>query len=254
MLTLNEAKEIATNNGINTKAKPYLISRPDANPKTAKNMKFGVLTSPLHLAPASLSGHNVCAGASLGCIKACLHTAGNPAHMAGKQRARIAKTQLYFSNREAFLVLLFDDMAWLARKAERLGLVAGLRPNATSDLPIERIKLHGVSIVDHANNLKIRLYDYTAILKRALASPYHLTFSRKEDNDDACIKVLKAGKNVAAVFEVSKAKPLPKTWKGFPVLNGDESDWRPGDKLGHVIGLKAKGLAKKDTSGFTILQ
>ena len=252
-MDLATAKLSAAAAGINVKSKPYLISRPDANPKTAKNQKFGVLTSPLHLAPADLSGFNVCAQASAGCIEACLHTAGNPAHMAGKERARIAKTRFYFQNREAFLTLLVDDMRWLARKADRQGLRAGLRLNATSDIPWERvIYAEGRPVTDVAEDLGIALYDYTKITKRALATPYHLTFSRTEDNDADCLQVLQAGNNVAAVFLVNKANPLPATWNGYQVIDGDESDWRPGDKFGVVVGLKAKGRAKADSSGFVI--
>ena len=46
------------------------------NPKTLKGMKQGYNTYILHLAPASLSGHNVCPKATQGCIDSCLNTAG----------------------------------------------------------------------------------------------------------------------------------------------------------------------------------
>ena len=64
-----------------------LLATPLANPKVAKNDKLGVLTAPKHLAPASVSGFNVCPMATAGCRKACLHTAGNPAYMAGLRRS-----------------------------------------------------------------------------------------------------------------------------------------------------------------------
>jgi hypothetical protein len=252
-LTLLQAKTIAAGFGVNVKSRPYLISKPDANPKTGKNLKFGILTSPLHLAPANLSGFEVCANRSPGCSQACLHTAGNPVYMVGKERARIAKTKLYFESRMAFMVLLFDDLVWLANQANNKGLVAGFRPNATSDIPWEKLALNGLLLTDHAKYLKIELYDYTKNVKRALTQPYHLTFSRSENNQNDCIKVLNAGHNVAVVFSVSKTKPLPAQWQGFDVIDGDESDWRPGDKRGVVVGLKAKGDAKKDQSGFVVV-
>jgi hypothetical protein len=59
---------------------------------------------------------------------------------------------------------------------------------------------------------------------------------------------LKAGGNVAAVF-----KTIPKTWKGFPVVDGDETDLRFLDGKNVIVGLKAKGKAKKDTSGFVVV-
>jgi len=250
-MELKNAKAIAAEYGVNVKARPYLLAKPDANPKVAKNLKFGILTSPLHLAPARLSGNNVCAGSTAGCREACLHTAGNPAYMAGKTRARLAKTKLYFGNRDAFLRLLISDLAWISHKAEKLSLRAGVRLNATSDIPWERIKYDGAGwdtpITEYAAAANITLYDYTKILKRALAQPYHLTFSRAENNWGECRAVLDTGGTVAAVFQT-----LPETYDGFPVTNGDLSDWRPGDTPGTIIGLKAKGAAKTDTTGFVI--
>jgi hypothetical protein len=46
------------------------------NPKTAKGKELGYAVAVLHLAPSTLSGHNVCPMASDGCIAACLNTAG----------------------------------------------------------------------------------------------------------------------------------------------------------------------------------
>jgi hypothetical protein len=58
--------------------------------------------------------------------------------------------------------------------------------------------------------------------------------------------VLEMGGNVAVVFR----NQLPKTWKGFEVVNGDETDLRFLDKKGVVVGLIEKGFAKKDETGF----
>ena len=247
-MKINTAKTIASEYGVNVNSRPFLLAKPDANPKVAKNMKQGILTAPLHLAPARISGYNACASATKACIKSCLHTAGNPAYMAGKSRARIAKTKLYFEQREAFLALLFEDIFWLSLRANKLGLIAGIRLNATSDIPFERVIFQGETVIAYCERLGVKVYDYTKILKRAIAQPYHLTFSRTEKNDTDCIKVLEAGGNVAAVF----AGKLPEKWHGFPVINGDESDWRPGDSAGVVVGLTPKGKAKLDQSGFVI--
>jgi len=248
-MDIKTAKAIAAEYGINVKSRPFLLSKPDSNPKVSKNMKFGILTAPLHLAPAKLSGFNVCAGASNGCIEACLHTAGNPAYMAGKTRARIAKTRLYFEQGEAFLVLLFEDIFWLGLQARRKGLIAGIRLNATSDIPWERVKHAGESVIDYCKRQGVMPYDYSKIRKRAAGGAgYHITFSRTESNDADCLEVLRAGGNVAVVFD-----QLPDTWHGFKVIDGDESDWRPADERGVVVGLKAKGKARNDfSSGFVV--
>jgi len=246
-MELNHAKAIAAEYGINVKARPFLLSKPDSNPKVAKNMKRGVLTSPLHLAPAKVSGYQVCPQRSKGCESACLHTAGNPAYMVNKAKARINKTRLYFEQRKAFLCLLFEDIFWLSLRANKAGLDCGIRLNATSDIPWERVKFEGESVIEYCKRLGVTPYDYTKIKKRAINPDYNLTFSRTESNESDCIDVLNAGGNVAVVF-----KTLPTAWHGFPVINGDESDWRPSDKRGVVVGLKAKGKARNDSSGFVV--
>jgi hypothetical protein len=53
--------------------------------------------------------------------------------------------------------------------------------------------------------------------------------------------------NIAAVF-----KELPEKYIGRPVINGDETDLRFLDPKGVIVGLKAKGKAKKDTTGFVV--
>ena len=51
--------------------------------------------------------------------------------------------------------------------------------------------------------------------------------------------------NVTVVFD-----KLPETYMGLPVFDADDTDLRFLDPKGVVLGLKAKGRAKKDTSGF----
>jgi len=67
-------------------------------------------------------------------------------------------------------------------------------------------------------------------------------------NDFQATQVLKAGGNVAMVFR----KQLPKTYKGYKVINGDEHDMRFTDPKNVIVGLTAKGEAKTDKSGFVI--
>lgn len=234
-----------------------LLSNPASNPKVAKNIGFGVLTAPLHLAPFDLSGFQVCPMASKGCAAACLHTAGNPVFMEAKNKSRIRKTRMYFKEREEFMDLLVQDIQKLVRKAEKEGLKTGVRLNATSDIPWESVKF---SFKDrHYKNIMemfpaVQFYDYTKRHNRKnLPENYHLTYSLAEDNDSRAIEALKNGINTAVVFRKDK----PETFKigdlMRPVIDGDEHDFRPADgkhKIGVIIGLKAKGLAKTDTSGF----
>lgn len=228
-----------------------LLSKPQSNPKLAKNIKFGVLTAPLHLAPYDISGFQVCPMASKGCAAACLNTAGR-----GKfdktQQARIRKTLLYFNDRENFMKQLVNDISALERKANREGLVCGVRLNATSDIPWERVKVKDDSDRAYNNVMEmfpdVVFYDYTKRYNRKnLPSNYHLTFSLAEDNLEQAKKAIKNGLNVAVVF---RTKDFPKEFLGLPVIDGDEHDYRPIDPKGCVVGLVAKGDAKKDVSGF----
>ena len=251
-----------------------ILATPESNPKVAKNGKMDVLTAPMHLAPYNLSGFQVCAQASAGCAAACLHTAGNPAYMAQKDARRKAKTVAYFKERDAFMAVLFFEIAAHARKANQRNMECGVRLNATSDLPWERRKVNvdgtDVFLMDYFP--EVQFYDYTKITKRAIAFAtggmprnYHLTFSKNEDNDSDCIKVLEAGGNVSVVcslpvYKTAKATgSLPYPYDTPDAIDGDAHDYRPsdGDRRGNIRGglivaLKAKGDAKHDTSGFVL--
>ena len=80
-----------------------------------------------------------------------------------------------------------------------------------------------------------------------MPSNYYLLFSRSEINEAECKQVLKWGGNVAAVFN-----SLPDRYMGREVINGDNTDIRFQDKKGVIVGLTAKGAAKKDKSGFVV--
>ena len=99
---------------------------------------------------------------------------------------------------------------------------------------------------------EVQFYDYTKILGRKVSeiSNYHLTFSAADGNDIDVTKAVAQGYNVAVVFGIKKTLPMPEDYVGMPVFNGDDSDLRFLDPKGVVVGLYAKGKAKKDTSGF----
>lgn len=252
-----------------------LLAKPESNPKVAKNGKVDVLTAPLHLAPFNLSGFQVCPQASQGCAAACLHTAGNPAYMAQKDASRKAKTVAYFKEREAFMAVLFFEIQSLERKAIALGMKAGVRLNATSDLPWERRKVtlshNGKEWVEGIMDAfpSVQFYDYTKVTKRAIAwaegrmpTNYHLTFSRTEDNEADVAAVLEAGGNVTVVMDAKRGSATIQAgvfhglgyfpWEGHKVIDGDAHDYRPADPVGCIVALKAKGDAKADTSGFVL--
>ena len=98
----------------------------------------------------------------------------------------------------------------------------------------------------------IQFYDYTKYPNRLdLPDNYHLTFSLSETNKAQALDVLDRGQNIAAVFNTKKDQPLPDTCWGYPVFDADLDDERFLDPYG-IAGLRAKGPAKKDFSGFVL--
>jgi len=233
-----------------------LLADPLSNPKVAKNGKLGVLTAPLHLAPAKVSGYEVCSMRSKGCTKACLNKAGNPAFTNNKRTARIKRTIAYFEHRPEFMSALVFEITKHIARAEQQKMEPAIRLNATSDIPWERVPVT-VNGVIYPNIMaafpQVQFYDYTKITKRALAAArgdidwpvnYHLTFSLTERNDIAAASVLAAGGNVAAVFNVKKSRPLPATYTiaghTADVVDADLHDYRPVDGNGVIAGLRFK--------------
>ena len=224
------------------------------NPKLMKGLKKGYLSSVLHLAPADLSGKNTCPKATAGCKAACLNTAGRGGiFKKGEttnviQKARIRKTISFFEDREQFMFDLVKEISKTIKKAEKLSLIPVFRLNGTSDLSWEKYE-----VADNKNIFEmfpeVQFYDYTKVLGRKVKHipNYHLTFSKADGNDMDVRIAASNGMNVAAVFH-----KLPENYIGRPVINGDETDLRFLDPKGVIVGLKAKGKAKKDTSGFVI--
>jgi len=229
-----------------------LLTEAASNAKTAKNAAQGnYLSYILHLAPYKLSGTNLCPMASKGCAAACLNTAGR-GRFDSVKAGRLRKSRLFLDRRVEFMRQLTKDLDAVVRKAGRLGAVPVVRLNGTSDVDwaLQRTD-NGQNVFERYPG--IQFYDYTKVLRRLLKplpTNYHITFSRAEDNHDAALQALKLGFNVATVFATAK---FPASYAGYAVIDGDSHDLRFLDAKGGVwVGLKAKGEAKKDMSGFVI--
>ena len=228
-----------------------------ANPKVLKGQSAGYNTFILHLAPANLSGYETCAKRTAGCTAACLNTAGHGGMFKkGEttnvvQEARKTRTRLFFENRSVFFEQLVREIKNAIKLSAKQGMIPVFRLNGTSDLAWEKYE-----VVEGKNIFQlfpeVQFYDYTKILGRKVAHipNYHLTFSAADGNDADVLKAIAQGMNVATVFGLKKTEPMPETYNGRVVFNGDESDLRFLDPKGVVVGLYAKGRAKKDTSGF----
>lgn len=221
-----------------------------ANPKIQKGTKLGYLTYILHLAPSDLSGKNLCPKATPGCIAACLNTAGRGGMFKrGEttnmiQKARIRKAQYFINDRDAFMKDLYQDIIKAKKFAEKQGLIPVFRLNGTSDLSWEKYEVGTTGMNLFQLFPTTQFYDYTKVLGRKTADipNYHLTFSRAESNAADIPRAHKAGMNIAVVYD-----EIPEG-----VYSADEHDLRFLDGARGIIGLKAKGRAKKDYSGFVI--
>ena len=170
-----------------------LLTHPHGSTKTNKSMKYGYANFIMYLAPHKLSGHNVCPGATIGCIKSCLNESGralwvekngkiNPIH-----KARLNRTLMYFNERDHFLEQLTKEIKSGIKWAKKRDLIPAFRLNGTSDLRWEN---HG--IIQKFND--IQFYDYTKLYnRRNLPANYHLTFSRAESNQEQTLNAVVNG-------------------------------------------------------------
>ena len=227
-----------------------LLSAGSTNAKTAKNE---IKTFILYLMPYNQNskGKQLCPHASKGCAAACLVSAGRGA-FSNVIKARVNKTELFIKNKLAFLDKLATEITQETAKAKRGGYRVAFRLNGTSDVDfIYMLKKYGFLDIETLQPHAV-FYDYTKNIQKAIRYKGHpnytVTFSRAESNSLNCETAIRHGINVAAVFN-----ELPQTWRGVDVVDGDKSDLQMLKYNGVILGLKAKGAARKDTTGFTIL-
>jgi len=231
-----------------------------SNPKINKSDKSGkgFKTAILHLSPYKLSGKNLCPNASKGCIDGCLNTSGH-GRFDSVQDARLKRSRFFIEDRQGFLEQLHKEIEAFERHCEKRALKPAIRLNGTSDIVFENIIFpydwRKVPLIKTIFDWfpKVQFYDYTKSKKRALSKTlpqnYHLMFSRSEVSTHKDIKdIISSKNNVAVVFKSF----IPKTFEGFQVIDGDQTDLRFLDPKGFIIGLSAKGKAKQDTTGFVV--
>lgn len=229
-----------------------LISKGSANSKTVKN---SLETHILYLMPYNQNskGINICTNASEGCKEGCLVFSGLASVYASVNEARSRRTELYIKDRTAFCTQIYHELFLLNKKAIKKGGKIEVRLNGTSDLDFIAIiknRLNKDILADFPNLI---FYDYTKVIGKVMkyrGQNYVLTFSRSEINEADCKKALAVGANVSVVFD--HKKPLPKTYLGAEVVDGDKADDIMLELSGKILGLKAKGRAKKDVFGFVV--
>lgn len=247
----------------------------DQNPKTVKGRAQGFVTAVLYLSPSDSSGAQLCPTSELaGCAATCLNTAGRGGMAPGNatfrtdsgtelpdnaiQRARLRRTRLFLDDQSAFMARLVREIERAQVFAAKLDKTLVVRPNGTSDIRWENVPCvrNGIEYPNmFAAFPDVQFYDYTKIPNRRVfhIPNYSLTFSYSHVSGFAPI-VVKALKhygsrvNFAVVFHGK----MPDAFLGRELINGDESDLRFLDRPGVVVALKAKGKARKDTSGFVV--
>jgi hypothetical protein len=226
--------------------------------KHQKAYKYDELTYSLYLAPANMSGYEVCPMRNDECTRLCLNESGmNTMNMNGDKinQSRIKKTKLFFEHREFFVNWLIDEIYSAKLKAEKLGYHFSVRLNNTSDLPPTLFSV--VYKGERRNILEIfpmvQFYDYSKVLNRIELTKkyknYDLTFSFSGYNFDQCNEALNNNVRVAVVF-----KKLPNVFWNRKVIDGDLYDMRYRDDKDVIVGLKFKRVRNKleSTNKFVI--
>ena len=256
------------------------------SPKAIKAAKYAYLNAINYMAPhdsGSTAEHkfNLCSHASPACIALCLGRESGQASMVSANTdwtnsvrdSRERKARYFMSERESYMLEMLHHIAAACRTARRKRLKLAVRPNGSTDVAYEGIRIFVTP--EYAKQLSrisghtiesglhtifscfpfVQFVDYTKNpnrFKRQLPANYYLTFSRSEINDSTAIDLLARGHNVAVIF----GDGLPTQWGGFDVIDGDKHDLRhldPRAPRGFVVGLSPKEpKAKKDQRGFVL--
>lgn len=207
-----------------------LLSDGKNNTKTAKNTKH---TYYLSLQPTNLNSlnENLCKFSTKECRNACLQYSGRQS-FSNVVKSRERKTEMFVTDRKLFIDSLWKELSEINNKEK-----AAIRLNLLSDgnWDLEFLKFN----YDLSKLNNIQLYDYSKDHFKVITNKlenYHFTLSYSGYNWKHCEEALKNKINVAMVFKNS----LPLQYKGFNVINGDQSDERFLDPKGVIVGLKYK--------------
>jgi hypothetical protein len=218
--------------------------------KHKKNYKYNELNYSLYLSPGNTSGYEVCPGSTVECRTLCLHESGvnriNTQNVINK--SRIAKTKLFFENREFLTRWMIAEILSAKTKAKILGYSFSVRLNNTSDINPIQFYIHDGGVTKNILEIfpDVMFYDYSKVKSRIrltkIYKNYDLTFSFNGYNMYDCRVMLENGIRVAMVF-----KKVPETFEGYKVIDGDINDLRYRDKEPVIVGLKYKNVRNKLT-------
>ena len=219
-----------------------------------KSYENGTETYCVYLAPADMSGYNVCPN-SKHCKELCLNGSGhNKIEILARgeekshiNQARIKKTKFFFEHKEEFMELLIQEIQSAKNKAEKDGKAFSVRLNGTSDLNPMLFTYMGRNILEIFPN--VQFYDYTKVPNHfgvAKRYPnYDITFSFNGYNWITCENYLKSGGKVAVVFDGK----LPTEFKGYRVIDANEYDMRYIDPKSTIMGLTYHRVGRDYVNG-----
>ena len=203
-----------------------------------KLSKSALPTRSLTLYPWTGSGvANVCPCATPQCREHCVLVTAGKGNIPSVAKARILRTEFLYQYPEVAFSLIRGELM----RASATGVTTLVRLNVASDLPWEAI------LPDLFTIPNLRFYDYTKLGMRTGSMNYRLVYSLSEarHSESEALRWLGGGRNVAVVFDTKRGQSLPRTWRGYTVIDGDEHDDRTADPEGVVVGLRAKGSARK---------
>jgi len=209
---------------------PNYIYKPESSAKAMKMARsLGYLNGIAYHEP----GPKLCTPKYVKCIKECFYNSGQLG-MPVQQKALQERSNFFKKDFNGWLAMLERDLKAHIRKAHKLNLRPSFRLNGTSD-----IKTQDLGLIEKYK--EVMFYEYTKDFGQySKHDNFYLLYSYDGTNWGECVKKLHQGLNVALVFD-----KIPKTFKGYSVINGDNSDLRFLDRQGVIVGLKPKGKLKK---------
>jgi len=184
--------------------------------------------------------------------------------MSTHELARKLRTAFLVTRRSEVLTIIADDIRKLVRRAERLGMKPAVRLNGTSDIDWTLPEFSFNGECPNVGDLSfyrlfpnVQFYEYTKrpdlVYSQRNIPNLELTFSRHESTPDSVVAtMLRNSVNVAVLYRGKLPTTMCFDGTDFPVVDGDEFDARFLDAKGVIVGLTAKGAARKDHSGFVL--
>ena len=219
------------------------------------------LSSATEARPFVGGNFTACPGATAACRFACVGSQTGQGALPSSKIARIGRTLAMLVDPDRFNALLDCEIESERSRQAIFGHKLAFRFNVASD--------HWRLAEDCSKrNPLVTFYDYTAIPNANRLNSDNVTtsivqrvYSRKDGaKSDLIVRdMLKEGRGVSVVFDTRKGEPLPATWQGAPVIDGDINDlWflRAPKSGAFVVGLRVKGTNKQKKqavdSGFAV--